>query len=188
MSHLQKLYQVSEIELIYKTKTKAADRLTIKQSGDAFQVLLAAWDENKIGFVEQAKVLILNRANQAIGICELATGTTAGAPIEPKLAFIAAIKANASSIILAHNHPSGNLTPSEADKRVTQRLQEGGHILEIPVYDHLIITAGGYYSFADGQAYSIDCLPYEGSSKETRKTKQVIPGTKFTRTALKPFL
>nr|WP_255505126.1 JAB domain-containing protein [Algoriphagus sp. Y33] len=66
-----------------------------------------------------------------------------------KLVFSAAIKANASSVILAHNHPSGNLLLPIEDKRLTKRMKEAGKILDIPVLDHLILTAEGYYSFAD---------------------------------------
>lgn len=66
-----------------------------------------------------------------------------------KLIFIAAIKSNASGIILAHNHPSGNLNPSESDKALTTRAKNSGKILEIQVLDHIIITTDGYYSFAD---------------------------------------
>jgi DNA repair protein RadC len=66
-----------------------------------------------------------------------------------KLVYAAAIKSNASSIILGHNHPSGNLLPSEQDKRLTQRVKEAGRILDIPVLDHIIMTADGYYSFGD---------------------------------------
>jgi DNA repair protein RadC len=65
------------------------------------------------------------------------------------LVFAAAIKANASSIILSHNHPSGNLMPSEQDKRLTQRMVEAGRLLDIPVIEHIIITEEGYFSFAD---------------------------------------
>jgi DNA repair protein RadC len=67
----------------------------------------------------------------------------------PKLIFQTALKANASSIILAHNHPSGNIQPSEADQRITKKCRDGGMMLDIAVLDHLIITADQYYSFAD---------------------------------------
>lgn len=68
---------------------------------------------------------------------------------DPKLIFAAAIKANACGIILAHNHPSGNLSPSQADIDLTKRMKEGGKFLEIQVLDHVILTTEGYFSFAD---------------------------------------
>ena len=82
------LFQVAEIELTYKSKVKASERPKITQSIDAFEVLLNHWDQNKIGFVEQAKVLILNRSNHVLGICDISTGSTNATLVEPKLVFI----------------------------------------------------------------------------------------------------
>ena len=73
------------------------------------------------------------------------TGTVA----DPKLIFVAALKSGATGVLLAHNHPSGNLTPSQADIDLTRKIKEGGKLLEIQLLDHLIITSEGYYSFAD---------------------------------------
>ncbi|MEP1088659.1 MAG: JAB domain-containing protein, partial [Algoriphagus sp.] len=84
-----------------------------------------------------------------LGIVNISSGGTAGTVVDVKLVYAAAIKANSSSVILAHCHPSGNLLPSEQDKRLTQRIKKAGEILDIPVLDHLIMTAEGYYSFAD---------------------------------------
>ncbi|WP_425640226.1 JAB domain-containing protein [Algoriphagus yeomjeoni] len=69
--------------------------------------------------------------------------------MEIKLLYAAVVKSCASSLRLAHNHPSGNMLPSEQDKRLTLRIKKAGEILDIPVLDHLIMTAEGYYSFAD---------------------------------------
>lgn len=142
-------YQIAEVELIYKTKVKASDRPKVTGSLDAYEILLANWDENKIGFVEQAKILLLNRAHRVLGIYEVSTGGVTGTIVDPKIVFIAALKANACSIILAHNHPSGNLKPSAADQELTRRIKEGGRLLEISMLDHLIVTPEAYYSFAD---------------------------------------
>jgi len=94
-------------------------------------------------------VILLNRANRVIGIFNLSTGGTVGTVAEPKLVFASSILRNASSIILAHNHPSGNLKPSTADTELTKKMKEAGKLLDIPVLDHLIVTSEGYYSFAD---------------------------------------
>ena len=72
-----------------------------------------------------------------------------GEVADPKVIFAAAIKSAASSIILAHNHPSGNLRPSSADISLTRKIKAGGELLDIAVSDHLIISREGYYSFAD---------------------------------------
>ncbi|WP_233219205.1 JAB domain-containing protein [Adhaeribacter arboris] len=137
------------MELTYKTHVKSSLRPKITSSKDSYDVLLQSWDENKLEFVEQAKVLLLNRANRVLGICDLFTGGVAGTVIDPKLVFMAALKANASAIILAHNHPSCNVNPSATDITMTKRLKEVGNFLELPVLDHIIVTKEGYYSFAD---------------------------------------
>ena len=142
-------YQVAEIELVYKTKVKASERPQVKTSSDAYQVLKHSWDENKIEFVEQFKVMLLNRANKVLGIYELSTGGISGTVADIRLIFAASIKSNASSIVLAHNHPSSNTKPSDADLQLTRRIKEAGKLLDITVVDHIIVTVENYYSFAD---------------------------------------
>jgi DNA repair protein RadC len=142
-------YQIAEVELIYKTKVKASDRPKVTGSRDAYDILLANWDENKIGFVEQAKILLLNRAHRVLGIYEVSSGGITSTIVDPKVVFTAALKANACAIILAHNHPSGNLRPSAADQELTRKIKEGGKLLDISMLDHLIVTQEGYFSFAD---------------------------------------
>jgi DNA repair protein RadC len=73
----------------------------------------------------------------------------AGTIADPKVIFSAALKACASSIILSHNHPSGNLKPSNADIQLTKKIVNAGNLLDIAVLDHVIVSAEGYYSFAD---------------------------------------
>ena len=141
--------QVSEVELVYKSKVKASERPQVKSSKEVYELLLKSWDENKIEFVEQFKILLLNRANKVLGIYEISTGGLVGTVADLKVIFIAALKVAASHIILAHNHPSGNIKPSHADKELTGKIKEGGKLLEIDVVDHLIISPEGYYSFAD---------------------------------------
>lgn len=141
--------QVAEIQLTYKPKVKPSDRPRISSSKDAYEILIKHWDDSKIYFVEQFKVVLLNRANKVLGIYEASTGGISGTVADPKLIFAAALKANASSIILSHNHPSGNLSPSQQDITLTRNLKEAGKFLELPVLDHLIVTSDRYYSFAD---------------------------------------
>ena len=145
----KKQFEVAEIQLTYKTKVKPSQRPKITSSKDAYEVLLDNWDEDKLEFVEQFKVLLLNRANKVLGIFEVSTGGVSGTVADPKLVFAAAIKANASAMILAHNHPSGQVKPSQADINLTKKMVGGGKLLEIPVLDHIIVTGEGHYSFAD---------------------------------------
>jgi len=141
--------QIAEVELIYKTKIKASERPLVKTSKEAADLLKQIWNENKIDFVEQFKVLFLNRANKVLGIFEVSSGGVTGTVADPKLVFVAALKANACSIIISHNHPSGNLTPSQPDEQLTQKIKQAGQLLDIKLIDHIIVSSEGYYSFAD---------------------------------------
>jgi len=140
---------VAEVELIYKSKVKASERPQIKKSSDAYHILLQHWDKNKLEFIEQFKVILLNRNNKVLGIYETSTGGVSGTVADAKLIFTAALKTNASAIILSHNHPSGNLKPSKADIGLTQKLKAAGKYLDIDILDHIIVTVEGHYSFAD---------------------------------------
>lgn len=142
--------QIAEVTIIYRSKVKASDRLQIKCSKDAQEILLNSWNHDSIEHVEEFKLLLLNRANKVLGIASLSKGGISGTVTDVRLVLQYAIKTNASGIIVAHNHPSGNLNPSESDSRITQKLKEAGNIMDIQLLDHLIITPDEeYYSFAD---------------------------------------
>jgi DNA repair protein RadC len=143
------LLQVAEIDIIYKSKVKPSLRPQIKKLGDGADIFRHYWDKNKIEYIEQFKVMLLNRARYVLGIYEVSTGSITGTIADPKLVFSAALKMNASYLILCHNHPSGNLTPSTCDKEMTARMQECGRLLDVPVIDHLIISMEGFFSFQD---------------------------------------
>ena len=146
---LSVLNTVSEVELVYKSKVKPSERPQIKTSKESYQLLLKSWDSNRIEFIEQFKVILMNRANRVLGIYELSTGGVSGTVADIKLVFMAALKANACSLIVSHNHPSGNLKPSMADEELTKKMKAAGSVLEIKVLDHVIVTTEGYFSFAD---------------------------------------
>lgn len=143
------LFKLAEIELAYRTKVKASERPKVTSSGDAYELFRNNWNEDTLEFREEAKLLLLNRNARALGIYNVSTGGTSATHVDPKQVFMAALKTNASSIILAHNHPSGNLIPSDADIKLTQKIAEAGKLLDITLLDHLIVTPDGYYSFTD---------------------------------------
>lgn len=145
----KKLHQVAEIQLTYKSTIKASLRPKIDSSRSAYEVLLENWDSSQIEFVEQFKVMFLNRANKVLGLLNVSTGGISGTVADPKVIFGAALKAAACGIIVSHNHPSGNLTASQADTQLTNKLKEAGKLLEIYLLDHIIVTKEGYFSFAD---------------------------------------
>lgn len=143
------LLKVAEVELVYKSKVKAAERPLVQSSTDAANVLRILWEEGKMELVEQFKVLFLNRANKVIGIYNVSSGGVTGTVADPKLIFTAALRVNAVIIILCHNHPSGSLKPSRADEEFTQKIKQAGSFLDIKVLDHIILSSESYFSFAD---------------------------------------
>ena len=110
----------------------------------AFKLFWPAYDH-----IEFMYMLMLNRQNQVLGYHQISKGGMTGTIIDIRVVFQVALKACATSIIVAHNHPSGNLEVSSADRKITQNLKEAGLILEIPLLDHLILSSEGYYSMAD---------------------------------------
>ncbi|GAB1858045.1 JAB domain-containing protein [Flavobacteriaceae bacterium MHTCC 0001] len=139
--------EISEIKVSYSNINK--ERFKICNSKQSYEILLACWNKGTIELQEEFKVLLLNRSNQVLGIYPLSKGGVSGTIVDAKLLFSVALKCNASSIIIAHNHPSGNLNPSEADKTITSKLTKAGKYLDITLLDHLIITQKDYYSFVD---------------------------------------
>ncbi len=140
---------VSEIELHYRTNVKPSERPKITCSRDAYNILHQHWSEDKIELREEFKILLLNRANRVLGIVNISTGGVSGTVADPKIIFSSALKANACNIILAHNHPSGNLKPSEVDKQFTNRMKQAGKLLDISVLDHIILTSDQYFSMTE---------------------------------------
>ena len=141
--------KVAEVELVYKTRVKASERPLIKSSADTYKLLREIWDDNKIEMQEEFKVLFLNRGNRVIGVYDASTGGICGTVADPRLILAAALKSLSVSLILAHNHPSGNLKPSRADEELTSKINEAAKFHDIKVLDHIILTSEQYYSFAD---------------------------------------
>ena len=126
--------------------TKVKERPKITSSHDAYNCLYA--DMQDLSH-EEFKILLLNRNNQVTKIETISQGGVAGTVVDPKVVFKRALDAQASAIILCHNHPSGNLKPSQQDLDITKKLVLAGKTLEISVLDHLIISDKGYFSFLD---------------------------------------
>ena len=138
---------VSALELGRRRKaTSSNKRKRITSSSDVYAYIKPKLIDLP---VEQFWLLCLNRSNQIINSSMISQGGVSGTVADPKIIFKAALTNLASGIILIHNHPSGNLTPSQADKNLTEKMVSSGKLLEIPVLDHLIFTDEAYFSFAD---------------------------------------
>ncbi|KAA9332104.1 JAB domain-containing protein [Hymenobacter busanensis] len=138
---------VAALELGRRRKeTAAAERVTITCSTDIYNLIRPNLQDLPH---EEFWVILLNRANVVMRKQSISSGGVAGTVADPKMIFKLALEQLASSIILVHNHPSGNRNPSAADIALTRKLKEGGLYMDLPVLDHLIYTDRGYYSFAD---------------------------------------
>lgn len=129
-----------------RRETEIDEKPRITSSADAYQILKPHLLDLPH---EEFWMLILNRANRVIRKFQVSQGGVAGTVADPKIIFKTALEELGSGIIVAHNHPSGNLTASQADIDLTKKLKEGGRVLEIQLLDHLIITNQKYFSFAD---------------------------------------
>ena len=138
---------ISEIQLKYSPTKSIGTK--ISNSSDAYNCFKALWDMDTIELQEEFKILLLNRSNEILGIHTLSKGGMTGTLVDTRLLFAVVIKSAACSFIMAHNHPSGNLNPSEPDKRLFRKISQAAEFLDIQVLDNLIISKEGYYSFTD---------------------------------------
>jgi len=138
----------SEIGITYHNSIPTSEMQKITQSSAAYDLLRSIWND-QIELYESFYVLYMNRANKVIGYRCISQGGISGTVVDPKAVFQAALLANASSLIMAHNHPSGNMQPSEADNKLTKKLIAAGKVLDIDVLDHLILDTNNFYSYAD---------------------------------------
>ena len=135
---------------LYELKKSFAnfERRSIKQSSEAAAYIRQFYFDD-LEIFESSFILLLNRANITIGYAKLSQGGICGTVMDIKLICKYAVDALASSVIIAHNHPSGNLNPSNADIEITNKIKAALNIVDSQLIEHIILTAEGYYSFAD---------------------------------------
>ena len=139
---------IPEIKIRYN-KSKKGFLGRASNSKDCYEFLKRVFDRRTIQLQESFVVIYLDKAHQILGYYKHTIGGITGTVADPRIIFATAIASASSSIIISHNHPSGNLNPSKADLEITQRIKDIGKLLEIQLLDHLIISKDGYYSFAD---------------------------------------
>jgi len=141
---------VCEVKLTYSNKVKASERLAIKQSKEVYTFLRDyVFNPETIEFRESFKLVLLNGANKILGFSTISDGGLNSTIADVRMIMQAALLSNASAMIIAHNHPSGQLHPSEEDKFLTNKIKSASDVLNIKLLDHVIVTSEGYYSFAD---------------------------------------
>ncbi|MCK8479035.1 JAB domain-containing protein [Psychroserpens algicola] len=137
-----------EIEICYKRPL--FNKMTlIKSSEDADNVLREFVNLKRIDLKEFYWVMLLSQSNRVLGISEIGSGTITGVATNLKEVYQLVLMTNSSALIVCHNHPSGNLKPSQSDKEVTEKLQKLADLIDVTLLDHLIITSEGYFSFSD---------------------------------------
>lgn len=148
-------HKVNEIQISYRERPGILQSLSITNSKAVAQLLFEDWDKGTIGLQETFKVVLLNRSNKIKGIHVLSQGGIAGTLVDLRILFAIVLKSLSVSIILVHNHPSGQRKASEADQQLTQKIQQAARLFDVKVLDHIILTPDGlYYSFADNGALS----------------------------------
>ncbi len=135
--------------LTYKNRVPYNQRQKVITSHGAYEILTKIFPADTIDYRETFIVLYLNKASQVLGYSIISEGGTASTVVDTKMVIQTALLANASAVIIAHNHPSGNLRPSIEDNRLTKRVAEAARLFDIKVLDHLIVTSESFYSFSD---------------------------------------
>lgn len=141
-------HYVNEIEVLYKPRLDITPLQKISTSKKTADFLRSIWHDD-IEYRERFYAVYLNRQNKILGYHLVSVGSASGTVADTKIIFQPALKLHADSIIIAHNHPSGNINPSNADYKLTKKMFNAGEILTIPILDHIILTIDDYYSFSD---------------------------------------
>ncbi len=123
----------------------------ISNSKEAYITALKHWNKHTIELYEEVKVMYFNRANKLLGIHDLSSGGISSTIIDVRRVLSVALKCNASGFILVHNHPSGRLSPSKADKDITDRMDICAKHMDIELLDHIIISKDTYFSLRDNE-------------------------------------
>ncbi len=145
---LGKLQRPPSIRLQYSRKIPMEQRPKILTSETVVEVLRRLWS-SQIEVREEFVVLLIDRSNRVLGYHKLSIGGITETSVDYTILFAVALKSLATAFILAHNHPSGNLQPSESDIKLTKEIKHIAQIHNINFLDHIIITKEGYYSFTD---------------------------------------
>jgi len=144
---LMKFNIVNEIKLSYSRKGNSEK--WVGSSGDAVEIFRQHFDHDEMDYRESFFALYLNQSHNVLGIKKISESGISSTVVDVRIIMQAALLCNASAIILAHNHPSGNLKPSPEDLKITQRIKNASEFLNLRLLDHFILTSTGHLSFAD---------------------------------------
>lgn len=142
-------FKVAEVQLTYKNRVLCKDRQQVNDSESAYRIAKTLFYDETIDYRESFKAIYMNRSNHVLGCLTVSEGGPCSTAVDVKLILQGALLTNASGVILAHNHPSGNLQPSTPDKVMTDKIRQALTVMDINLLDHLIITRENYFSFID---------------------------------------
>jgi DNA repair protein RadC len=149
-------FTIQEMEVVYVPTKLTTSNETITNSASAFHMFKQLFNPNTISYQEECVVLYLNNASRIIGAQKLSKGGINATVVDIRIILATALKSLSTAIIIAHNHPSGKLEPSEGDKSITKKLSDACKLMELTLLDHLIISPdSGYLSFADDGLMSV---------------------------------
>lgn len=140
---------VSEISVSYSPTYNK--KIKVKGVESAEETFRKMWDTQLMNIQEQFCVLFLNNCNEVVGFRCLSSGTLTSCTVDLKILFGLACKSLSRAIIIAHNHPSGNLKPSQSDINLTKKIKNAAQLLDIKLLDHIILTNNGFFSFVEEQ-------------------------------------
>lgn len=138
-----------KISLSFDKKVKKSELRTITGAASCVDILREVFNKDTFDWTEEVVMLCLNRANKVVGFYKVSNGGLSSCILDPRVIFTIALNCGANSIILSHNHPSGNRVPSVQDKDITNKIKEAGKLLDIGLLDHIILTDDNYYSFME---------------------------------------
>ena len=141
--------QLPELKIKVERKDGDGQIYQVKSSNDASNFFRTIFNQDTILWTEESAMICLNRANEVIGYFKVSSGGTASTIMDAKVIFTQALQSGAHSLILAHNHPSGNKKPSDEDISLTKKLKKGATYLDLHILDHIILTETSHTSMAD---------------------------------------
>lgn len=178
-------FKIREIEVTFNKEAYFFGQVT--SSNDVYNFLR---DQILKGIEVQEHfiALYLNQANKIIGYYHHSTGTINATMVDIEIVAAVAVKTLAKSVIISHNHPSGNLQPSEADRQLTRRIKESLKLFDVQLIDHIIVTRNGYYSFAEKSESSLRGAPSKSNPLELKLREEILKQLKKVTQANSPNL
>jgi hypothetical protein len=185
LSEIERDFNVREIDITFKEERLQFNQ--IKSSRDAYDFVKEVIFEG-LEVQEHFVVLYMNQGNRIIGYYKHSKGTINSTQVDIQLVTAVAIKTLAKGMVISHNHPSGNLNPSDADKRMTKKLKDAAAMFDISILDHIIVTTDGYYSFADKGEASLSGLENEDNDLVIKMRQRVLQALKAVTKANSPYV